>query len=151
MKLKPLSAKEFLKQSRHIDQRINSKLEQVQSLRELATKATATLSDMPRSATPNIHRMEDVICKMMELESEINADIDELINTKHEVMAVIKMVERPEYQSLLELKYLCMKTWEEVAAELGYVYRQITRMHGYALEQVDAILRRCNSDDNRTR
>ena len=151
MKPKSLSAKEFLKQARHIDQRINSKLEQVQSLRELATKATATLSDMPRSSTPNIYRMEDVICKMTDLESEINADIDELIDTKHEVMAVIKMVERPEYQSLLELKYLCMKTWEEVAAELGYVYRQITRMHGYALEQVDAILRRCNTDDNRTR
>ena len=148
MKPKPLSAKEFLKQARHIDQRINSKLEQVQSLRELATKATATLSDMPRSATPNIHRMEDVICKMMELESDINADIDELIDTKHEVMAVIKMVERPEYQSLLELKYLCMKTWEEVAAELGYVYRQITRMHGYALEQVDAILRRAYCDED---
>ena len=142
MKPKSLSAKEFLKQARHIDQRINSKLEQVQSLRELATKATATLSDMPRSSTPNIYRMEDVICKMTDLESEINADIDELIDTKHEVMALIKMVERPEYQSLLELKYLCMKTWEEVAAELGYVYRQVTRMHGYALEQVDAILRR---------
>ena len=148
MKPKSLSAKEFLKQARHIDQRINSKLEQVQSLRELATKATATLSDMPRSATPNIYRMEDVICKMMELESEINADIDELIDTKHEVMAVIKMVERPEYQSLLELKYLCMKTWEEVAAELGYVYRQITRMHGYALEQVDAILQRAYCDED---
>ena len=148
MKLKPLSAKEFLKQARHIDQRINSKLEQVQSLRELATKATATLSDMPRSSTPNIYRMEDVICKMTDLESEINADIDELIDTKHEVMAVIKMVERPEYQSLLELKYLCMKTWEEVAAELGYVYRQITRMHGYALEQVDAILRRAYCDED---
>ncbi len=148
MKPKPLSAKEFLKQARHIDQRINSKLEQVQSLRELATKATATLSDMPRSSTPNIYRMEDVICKMTDLESEINADIDELIDTKHEVMAVIKMVERPEYQSLLELKYLCMKTWEEVAAELGYVYRQITRMHGYALEQVDAILRRAYCDED---
>ena len=148
MKPKPLSAKEFLKQARHIDQRINSKLEQVQSLRELATKATATLSDMPRSSTPNIYRMEDVICKMTDLESEINADIDELINTKHKVMAVIKMVERPEYQSLLELKYLCMKTWEEVAAELGYVYRQITRMHGHALEQVDAILRRVYCDEN---
>lgn len=148
MKPKPLSAKEFLKQARHIDQRINSKLEQVQSLRELATKATATLSDMPRSSTPNIYRMEDVICKMTDLESEINADIDELIDTKHEVMAVIKMVERPEYQSLLELKYLCMKTWEEVAAELGYVYRQITRMHGYALEQVDAILQRAYCDED---
>jgi hypothetical protein len=144
-----LSAKEFLKQAQHIDQRINSKLEQVASLRELATKATSTLSETPTGAgTRNVHRMEDVIVKMMDLESEINADIGELVATKREVMSVIKMVPRPEYQSLLELKYLCLKTWDEVAFELGYVYRQITRMHGYALEQVDAILRR-NSDDER--
>ena len=63
MKPKPLSAKEFLKQARHIDQRINSKLEQVQSLRELATKATATLSDMPRSATPASVRTRDVFMR----------------------------------------------------------------------------------------
>jgi hypothetical protein len=143
-----LSAKEFLKQATYIDQRINSKLEQVASLRELATKATSTISDVPPGGTRNVHRMEDVICKMMDLENEINADIDELINIKHEVMEVIKRVERPEYQSLLELKYLCLKTWEEVADQLGYVYRQVTRMHGYALEQVEVILRRCYSDEN---
>ena len=137
-----LSAKEFLKQAQHIDQRINSKLEQVLSLRELATKATSTLSETPVSGTRNVHRMEDIIAKMVDLESEINADIGELIEVKRDVMSVIKRVPRPEHQSLLELKYLCLKTWDDVAYELGYVYRQITRMHGAALEQVEMILRR---------
>ena len=42
-------AKEYLKQAFYLDKRINSKLEQVESLNALATKATSTLSDMPKS------------------------------------------------------------------------------------------------------
>ena len=42
-----MTAKEYLSQVLYIDQRINCKLEQVMRLRENATKATATLSDMP--------------------------------------------------------------------------------------------------------
>jgi len=46
-----MTAKNYLSQAYRIDQRINSKLEQVQSLRELATKATATLNDSPVSGS----------------------------------------------------------------------------------------------------
>ena len=37
-----MTAKEYLSQAYRIDQRINSKLKQVSSLRELSTKATAS-------------------------------------------------------------------------------------------------------------
>ena len=40
-----MTTKEYLAQAYRINQRINSKLEQIVSLRELATKATSTLSD----------------------------------------------------------------------------------------------------------
>ena len=60
----------------YIDQRINSKLEQVTRLRENVTNCTATLSDMPRPDSPNKQRMEETICKIVDLEHEINADID---------------------------------------------------------------------------
>ena len=43
-----MNAKEYLSQVMYIDQRINSKLEQVTRLRENVTNCTATLSDMPR-------------------------------------------------------------------------------------------------------
>ena len=66
-----MTAKEYLSQVLYIDQRINCKLEQVMRLRENATKATATLSDMPHSDSPNLKSMENTICKIVDLEREI--------------------------------------------------------------------------------
>ena len=69
-----MNAKEYLRQGRFLDTQINSKIQQVESLHGLATKATSTLSDMPGSPTRNTHRMEDIIIKILMLENEINED-----------------------------------------------------------------------------
>ena len=143
MSVQNLSAKDYLSQAYRIDQRINSKIEQVQSLRDLATKATATLSDVPPSkGTRNVHRMEDVIVKMMDLESSISKDLNRLIDLKHEIVTVIKCVESPELQTLLELRYLCFRTWEQIAVEINYDLRWVHRLHNRALSEVESI-RRC--------
>jgi hypothetical protein len=104
------TAKEFLSQAYRIDRRIHSKLAQVQSLRDLATKTGATLSDIPRSLSPNGHRMEEFICKAVDLQHEINHDLCHLIDTKQEIVTTIKLVENVELQTLLELRYLCLKS-----------------------------------------
>ena len=137
-----MTAKEFLTQAYRIDQRINIKLEQVESLHELAEKATSTISDMPRPATRNIHRMEDVIVKIMELESEINQDAIRMVDLKHEIVTVIKCVASPELQTLLELRYLCFRTWEQISVEMCFDIRWVHRLHNRALEEVEKI-RRC--------
>ena len=93
-----MTAKEYLGQAYRLDQRINSKLEQVMSLRDLATKATSTLSDVAPSGTRNVHRMEDIIVKIVDLENEINRDIDNLVDLKREMVSVIKAVADPEQQ-----------------------------------------------------
>ena len=139
-----LTTKEYLSQAYRIDQRINSKIEQVQSLRELSTKATTVLSDMPRSSSPNHHRMEDFITKAIVMESEINADLQQLIDLKHEVVTMIKCVESPELQTLLELRYLCFRSWEQIAVEMSYDIRHIHRLHGRALSEVETIRRPCH-------
>ena len=131
------NAKEYLGQAYRIDQRINSKIEQVSALNNMATKATSTISDMPGSATRNIHRMEDVIVKIINLQDEINADIDELVDIKAEVMSVIKSIDNLEYQTLLELRYLCFKPWEQIAIELGYSINNVFKMHRKAIELLE--------------
>ncbi|WP_307992274.1 hypothetical protein [uncultured Clostridium sp.] len=135
-----MTAKEYLSQAYRIDQRINSKLEQIVSLRALATKATSTLSDTPPSGTRNVHSMEDTIAKMVDLENEINLDIDALVNIKQEVVTTIKKVDNQEYQTLLELRYLCFKSWEQIAMEIGYDLRWIYRLHQRALAVVKDII-----------
>ena len=116
-----MDAKAYLSQAFRIDQRINSKLEQIMSLRELATKATTTLIDVPSSSTRNEHPTESIIVKIVDLEKEINADIDKLVDLKREIVKVIRTIKNAEYQTLLELRYLCFKKWEQIAVDMGLV------------------------------
>lgn len=131
-----MTAKEYLNQAYRIDRRINSKLEQIASLRGLATKATSTLSDMPHSPSRNARSMEDIICKMVELENEINADIDYLLDLKSDIVTAIKRIEDPKSRMLLELRYLCFQSWEQIAVDMGYNTKYIFRLHDKALEKV---------------
>ena len=132
-----MNTKDYLSQAYRIDQRINSKLAQVMSLRDLLGKATGTLSGAPKAATPNPHTMEDTIAKMVDLENEINEDIDTLVDLKAEIMRRIKRVENTEYQTILELRYLCFKRWEVIAVELGYDLRYLYKLHDQALEAIN--------------
>ena len=131
-----MNAKEYLSQAYRIDQRINSKLEQVMSLRALLGKATGTLTGVPKAATPDPHSMEDTIAKMVDLENEINNDIDTLVDLKTEITRRIKRVENTEYQTILELRYLCFKRWEEIAVDMGYSLRRLYELHDLALNEI---------------
>ncbi len=130
-----MTAREYLGQAYRIEQRINSKIEQVASLRDLSLKVTATLSDMPKGSQ-NVHSKENIITKMIDLENEINADIDALVDLKKEILSVIKSVDRIEFQTLLEMRYLCYKSWEQIAIGMGYSLQHIFRLHNKALRAV---------------
>ena len=109
-----MTAKEYLSQVLYIDQRINCKLEQVMRLRENAIKATATLSDMPHSDSPNLKSMENTICKIVDLEREINRDIDQLVDLKAEAREALAQMPNPDESLILELRYFSRKTWEKM-------------------------------------
>ena len=131
-----MKAKEYLSQAYRLDQRINSKIEQVASLNELATKCTSTITGMPHIPAKSTSPMADAIGKIIDLQNEINADIDRRVDLKREIVAVIKAVEQPEYQTLLEKRYLCFLTWEQIAVDMGYNVRHLYRIHEEALGEV---------------
>jgi len=132
--------KEYVNQVYRIDQRINAKFEQLSSLNSLAEKATSTLSDMPGSCTRNVTRMEDIIVKIIALEDEINVDIDTLVDLQRKITDIIKRVSNPEYQILLELRYLCFENWEQVAGEMHYSVQHVYRLHDKALREIAMLL-----------
>jgi hypothetical protein len=131
-----MTAKEYLGQAYRLDQRINSKIEQIASLNELATRCTSTLTGMPRNPSPSVSPMADAICKIIDLEAEINRDIEKLVDLKRDIVRIIKAVDNTEYQTLLELRYLCFKTWEQIAVDMGYNVRHVYRIHDEAVEKI---------------
>ena len=130
------AAKKYLSQAFGLNQRIESKLGQIEELHDLATKATVTYSDMPKNPNRGHSRMEDCICKIIDLESEINQDMIQLVELKKDIIGRIKAVESTELQTVLELRYLSYMRWEEIAIELGYGIDNVFRLHRNALYEI---------------
>ena len=42
----------------------------------------------------------------------------------------------PEYQTLLELRYLCFKTWEQIAVLMNYSTKYLFELHARALRSI---------------
>ena len=131
-----MTAREFLNQAYKLDQRINSKLEQVSVLNDLALKVTGAITGMPHSPNHGSSRVADAVDKIVDLQAEINRDIDRLVDLKWEIVRVICSVDNPEYQTLLEKRYLCFMSWEQIAVEMNYGIDNIFRLHRKALAQV---------------
>ncbi len=130
-----MTTKTYLSQARYLDMRIKSKLQQIDSLNELATTCTSVLTGMPRNPSASISRMADAVCKIVDLQNDINHDIDTLVDLKKEIMGVIKAVSNPEHQTLLEKRYLCFLSWEKIAVDMGYDLRYTHKLHIRALEE----------------
>lgn len=136
MNKKQNAAKNYLSQAFGLNQRIESKIDQIAILNDLATKATVTYSDMPKSPNKGGSRMEDAIIKIIDLESEINKDMMQLVELKKDIIRRIKAVESAELQTILELRYLSYMKWEEIAIELGYGIDNIYYLHRKALDEI---------------
>lgn len=80
------AAKKYLSQAFGLNQRIESRLRQIDELHDLATKATVTYSDMPRNPNKGHSKVEDTVIKIMELEEEIKRDMDKLVNLKQDII-----------------------------------------------------------------
>lgn len=131
-----MTVKEYLGQAYRLDQRINSKLEQVASLNDLANKVTTTLTGMPKNPNRATSTMADAVTKIVDLQAEINRDIDRLVDLKREIVAIIKTVDNTEYQTLLEKRYLCFETWEQIAVDMDYSIQHIYRIRDKALSKI---------------
>ena len=136
-----MNAKEYLRQAWNIDQRIKDKLDQVARLKEMTMNVTSVISDMPRNATPNPQKMEDAVLRLAEMESEIDADIGRLVNLKIEIMQTIWRVEDTNCRTLLEMRYINFKSWEEIATAMGITVRWLHRLHAKALRLVGEFIK----------
>ena len=141
----PMSAQAYLSRALTLDGEINCKLEQLARLKSRLTSCTRMLSDMPTGSTPA--DWTDTVARVVELENEMNADINRLIDLKREIGATISAVPDPMQRQLLELRYLCGWGWQRIADKLHYARETVCRMHRRALDEL--VFVRAGADSGR--
>ena len=128
---------EYLENAYWTDQMIAGKISQLRCLNDLATKVNSVMSLVPPSGTRNVHELEDTVIKIVDLQREINKDIDCIIDFRRELSIAINKMADPELRSLLTLRYLGFKKWEDVALEMGYSVQHIYRLKKKAIAAVE--------------
>ena len=131
---------EYLLQVKLCDAHINNKLEELAQLKALATKVTSTLKQDAVSGGGFGDKVGDVVSRIIDMQNEINAAIDEYVDKKKEVKRIIEKVTNPDQLNVLLKCYILHESLEQIACEMGYSYRNICYIHGRALQSVAAVM-----------
>lgn len=128
----------FLSQARHIDVQINSKLEELYSLKAMAEKVTTTYQSDMVDGSRDVHKREGIICKIIDLQNEINSDIDQLVDLKISIRQIIESLPDMEGRTVLNLRYVRLLKWQEVADTMGYSLRRVHNFHDRAIQYLES-------------
>lgn len=132
----PTTAKQYLNRVRRIDKEISALLRLVQTTRESLESITQNYNTDGAQVTNDPHKFD----RLIELEALVDSKVDEQIELKAEILRTIMQLDDRRQRLVLMEYYIEMKTWEQVAVDLNYSYMHITRLHGYALKEVQKII-----------
>lgn len=142
-----MKAQEFLSQAYMLDKQIKAHLEQLEHLRSMTCAITASYGGEQVDHTRNVTALQNTIARIMEKEEELNREIDRLVDLKLQIGDAIDLVKNPVYHTILELRYLCFKTWSQIGKEMHYSSRWARTLHTRALNVLDRLLK--DKDDAR--
>ena len=126
----------YLKRYVILDREINRKQAEVDKLRTMLVKVTASFSHTPKGGGSIYSKTESVVAKIVELENEINTSIDNLIDIKQSIYRIIESVKDDKERQLLQYRYLDGMTFEWIAGEMFYSWRWIHILHKRAISKV---------------
>lgn len=131
-----MNAKQWLSRARFIDREIALLQKTKEETRDNLTKITQSYESDGAQTTKDPHKYD----RLVELENEIDQKVDELIDTKREIMNVIFKVEDRNQRQVLISYYIRMKTLEKIAVEMNYSFRQIGNIRRYGIREVQKII-----------
>ena len=127
-----MTAKEYLRSIKYLDNSINAKLTELDRLRHNAESIRGVSYDGDK-VQGGISDSMKIVDKIIELDNVINAEIDRLVDMKSEAHNKIEKVCNEKFISLLTDIYINGYTLEQVAERMGKSYVTICEWHGQAL------------------
>lgn len=130
-----MTAKEWLSRGYKLDKEINALITARDRAFELACIASKSNTD-ERVQTSRLNVSENKYIEYSDYSREIDIRIDRLIQIKREIQTAIDRVDDTVLRALLIERYINFKTWEKIAVDMNYSFRNIMYLHKQALNQI---------------
>lgn len=133
-----MTTKEYLSQISRLNRVVENKFEEIRQLRELSQSVKSIDNTKERvDSTPNFDKIGTAVAKIDELERDLDELIDGYVDKKKLIISQIDGMEDETSYTILFSRYVEKKTFEVIATEMTYCYRQVTRLHGRALKEFE--------------
>ena len=131
-----MTAKEWLMRGWRIDREITALERTRRETWDRLTSTTPTYAGEAVQGESDPHKFD----RLMKLDETIDRRIDQLIDTKQEIIDVIAQMPDSRYRTLLTERYTAFKTWEQIAVDMNYTWRWTMKIHGQALLAIASII-----------
>lgn len=151
-----MKAKDYLKNIKLMDAKIDADIEELATLQALAAKTSVAMDGERVQSSGSQQRMADVVCKIVELKEKITDEVDRLIDYKDNARKLVHEACDEDCIRLISKRYFgsydpssertVYKTWEQIAIDLGFTYQWVSGgLHQRALAQLQKAL---DGDEN---
>ena len=134
-----MNAREFLEQYLRKTEQIEALQDKIAEIRACAEKCTSVLSPTPGGNAHNDSRLEQLVVKIDSMEQQLGILWEERGGIFIDIMNLLDAMPTEKYRRVLELRYLEMKTFNDIAAELIVSRPLVYKLHGGALEEAEMI------------
>lgn len=132
-----METKQYLSQISRLDRMIKNKMTELAQLKELTYGLSSISNEERVQTTLSPDKIGNKISKIDEMERKIDSLVDEYVDKRNLIIAQIDSMENETHYEVLFARYIEKKTFEQIAAEMSYSWRQIIRLHGKALQEFE--------------
>lgn len=129
-----MTAKEYLMQAYRLNELIDSDVEELEHLRDLAGRISSPNFDERVQSSKNYDPpFVKYLSDIMEMEQKIQQELCQLVVLKKQISESLEKVEDREERLLLTYRYFNNFSWQEISDRLCVSNRTVHRIHASAL------------------
>jgi len=130
-------AKEYLNRYRHLVQRRESLLREIDMIRVRATSTSIRIKDVNVLSSSKIHdQMAEDAALLVDSTAALDAIVQDIDVALREILEAIDAVDDEKLKNLLTLRYVEGLSWQQVQIKMAYEHTQTMTYHGVALAKV---------------
>lgn len=130
-----MTAKKYLSQIGRINRMIRNRAAEIAELEDMAMSVQSGWQDVVVKSAGNSDKIGAVVVKISELQDDIVRLTEEYTQTRNTIVTQIENIDDNGMYDVLFKRYVLEKSWEDITKEMHYSFKQVSRIHGKALQE----------------
>ena len=127
-------SKEELKSIPRMNEQLEHLKNRLQELNDIATTVQGVNYDERVQTSGDANSM-NTVDMVLDQRLRIEKLQDKIRNVQKEALKIFRLIDDPVSATIMEMRYLDMKEWDDISSELNYSKRHVLRLHGEVLNE----------------